>query len=465
MRLQSPWSPRLADIEANAAERLIFALADDIIEGRLAGGDRLPAHRDLAWKLGIGLGTVTKAYAALERRGLTRSVKGRGTFVAIRQAHHDRQIDLSSNAPPATLNARLLARTLAGIARKIDVDHLNLYAPAAGHLEHRHVLARWLETLGLVVDPSHLVLTSGARQALSLAFDLACGPHGLLLTERITYPGAVALARRKGYRMQGVAIDADGMVPEALAEALDSAVSAGGKAVYLTPTLHNPTTVTMGAERRQAIAEICRRAGAWIIEDDVYAQAELALSPLAALAPEIVFHVNGLSKSLGPGLQVGVLALPAAFSKAAEDALQDMPLAPSPLSCAVVEEWLITGVISSIQRDLRHEARRRSSLATSLLGTAELISHPDAYNVWLPMRRDAANRFVSAAATAGIKLTPPETMMVDPEDQASGVRLCLGSPSFEDLTDALTLLAGWLRRDGDVTPRASSHHPVPAGLP
>lgn len=446
MLLQSPWSPRLADIEANTTERLVLALADDIIEGRLTGGDRLPAHRDLALKLGIGLGTVTKAYAALERRGLTRSIKGRGTFVAIRQAHHDRQIDLSSNVPPAMLNARLLARTLTGIARKIDADHLNLYAPPAGHMEHRRVLARWLETLGLTVEPSHLVLTSGARQALSLAFDLACGSQGLLLTERITYPGAIALARRKGYRMQGIETDAQGMVPGALADALDGTASTGSQAVYLTPTLHNPTTATMGTERRQAIVDICRQAGAWIIEDGVYASAVPALPPLAALAPEIAFHVNGLSKSLGPGLQIGVLALPAGLNDAAEDALRDLPMAPSPLACAVVEEWLATDVISSIQRDLHHEARRRSNLAISLLGASELVSHPGAYNAWLPMERDAANRFASVAAAVRIKLTPPESMMVNPEDRASGIRLCLGGPSFEDLTEALTLLAGLLKQ-------------------
>ena len=446
MLLQSPWTPHLANIEANAAERLVFALADDIIEGRLAGGDRLPAHRDLAWKLGVGLGTVTKAYAVLERRGLTRSVKGRGTFVALQEAHNDRQIDLSSNAPPATLNAHILAKTLTGIARRIDADHFNLYAPPAGHVEHRRVLARWLETLGLPVDPSHLVLTSGARQALALAFDLACGPDGLLLTERITYPGALALLRRKGCRVQGVEIDAEGMVPDALAEALKGVEPHGGRAIYLTPTLHNPTTATMGMARRRAIVDICRRAGVSIIEDGVYAASDPDFYPLAALAPDISFHVNGLSKSLGPGLQIGVLALPAGRKDAAERLLQDVPMAPSALSCAVVEDWLTTGVISSIQRDLRHEARRRSSLAVSLLGTSELVSHPDAYNVWLPMEREAANHFTSIAAANGIRLTPPDTMMVDRQDQASGIRLCLGGPAFDDLTGALTTLAGLLRR-------------------
>ncbi|RQR64580.1 PLP-dependent aminotransferase family protein [Burkholderia sp. Bp9125] len=444
MLLQSPWTPRLASIEANAAERLALALADDIIEGRLAGGDRLPAHRDLAGKLRIGLGSVTKAYAALERRGLTRSVRGRGTFVAIHQAHSDRQIDLSSNAPPAALNARILARTLTGIARKIDADHFNFYAPPGGHLEHRRVLTRWLETLGLVVDPSHLVLTNSARQALSLAFDLAGGQQGMLVTERITYPGAIALARRKGYRMLGVEIDAEGMVPQALARALGGVGPTDGKAVYVTPTLHNPTTATMSAERRQAIVDICRRAGAWIIEDGVYATSASDLPQLAALAPDISLHVNGLSKSLGPGLQIGMLALPAELCGAAQDLLQDVPMPPSALSCAVVDEWLATGVIASIQRDLRHEARRRSKLAASLLGANELVLHPDAYNVWLAMEREAADRLVSAAAAFGLKLTSPGAMMVDREDRVGGLRICLGGPSFEDLSEALTILAALL---------------------
>lgn len=445
MLLQSPWQPRLAEIDASPAERLVLALADDIIEGPLKGGDRLPAHRDLAWQLGVGLGTVTKAYAALERRGLVRSVKGRGMFVAIRQAHEEREIDLSSNVPPAMLSARLLARTLAGVARKIDADHLNLYSPPAGHLEHRRLLARWLETLGVSVDPSNLALTSNARQAISLAFDLACGPHGVILTERVTYPGAIALARRKGYRMQGVAIDAEGMVPEALAAALEGVASTGNRAVYLTPTLHNPTTATMGVARRQAIVDVCRKSEVWIIEDGVYALGPPTAPALVALAPERVFHVNGLSKSIGPGLRIGMLTLPAEMAAAAQEVLQDVPMAPSPLSCAVVEEWLSSGVIASIPQDLRHEARRRSSLAVSLLDAVELVAQPEAYHLWLPMPRDAADRLATAAASVGIRVTPPESVMVDRGDQESGIRLCLGGPSLDDLTEGLLLLARLLK--------------------
>ena len=116
MRLISPWTPRLAEKTAPASDRLVAALAEDILDGKLETGDRLPPHRDLADALRIGVGTVTKAYGILERRGLVRSAKGSGTFVALVQTHRGTLIDLSRNAPPAVMTERLLARTLAAVA-------------------------------------------------------------------------------------------------------------------------------------------------------------------------------------------------------------------------------------------------------------------------------------------------------------------------------------------------------------
>src|SRR3989475_506267 len=257
-----------------------------------------------------------------------------------------------------------------------------------------------------------------------------------------------ALPICKGCALQGLAIDAQGLLPQALADALEGIPAAEGKVVYLTPTLHNPTTATMGAERRQAIVDICRSAGAWIIEDGVYAAClpdHASLAHLATLAPEITLHVNGLSKSLGPGLQVGMLVLPASLGGAAVELVQEMSMAPSALSCAVIDEWLSHGVVASLQADLRHEAQRRCRLAASHLAShlsgSGLVLHPEAYNAWLPMEREAAGRLVSAAAALGLKLTDPGSLMVDPQEQASGLRICLGAPRFDALDGALAQLA------------------------
>lgn len=443
MRARSPWQPRLADDGANPAERLTLAMSEDILERRLNSGDRLPAHRDLAWKLGIGVGTVTKAYAMLERQGLTRSVKGRGTFVAAGAARSGPLIDLSINTPPAMLGDRLLARTLMTIARKIDAAHLNFYAPPAGHEEHRRLLARWLETFSLAVDPRRVVPTAGAQQAISLAFDLTCGRDGVILTERLTYPGAITLARHKGYRLRGVELDEEGMTPDSLTAALDEEASVPHRAVYVTPTLHNPTTATMGRTRREAILEICRRRNVVIIEDGVYAMDIDADRPaLAALAPENVIHVASLSKTLSPGLRVGVLTLPSGMEEQAESALRALPIAPSPLSMSVMEEWLVNGVVASVRQAIGIEARRRSALAVSLLGENAGRFHPAAFHAWLPMSRSKAELFAATASALGVAVTAPDSVTVDPNDDATGIRLCLGGPSPDDLKKALVTLAG-----------------------
>ncbi|WP_340321244.1 PLP-dependent aminotransferase family protein [Chelatococcus albus] len=249
MRIASPWHPRLADIAAPPSERLVAALADDIIEGRLEAGARLPAHRDLAWRLGIGIGTVTKAYGVLERRGLTRSVKGHGTFMAAIAARNCPVIDLSINTPPAMLSERVLAKTLIAAARNLDPHLFTLYPPAAGHDEHRRLMSRWLAPLGMEADASRLLLTNGAQQALSVAFGVACGPGGTILTEALTYPGAIALARHAGYRLRRLTIDGEGIVPEALEAAL-ATCDRTPIGLYVTPTMHNPTTATMSEARR-----------------------------------------------------------------------------------------------------------------------------------------------------------------------------------------------------------------------
>jgi len=93
---------------------------------------------------------------------------------------------------------------------------------------------------------------------------------------------------------------------------------------------------------------------------------------------------------------------------------------------------------------LRHEAQCRTQLAVSLLGSSGLVAHPDGYNVWLPMPRDATQALVAAAAARGVQLTLPDSMVLRPSDSASGLRICLGAASWDDLNAALALLAALL---------------------
>ncbi|MFN7008730.1 MAG: PLP-dependent aminotransferase family protein [Allorhizobium sp.] len=456
MRLQSPWRPRLADAEAGSAcDRLVAALSEDIVTGQLDVGARLPAHRDLAWRLGLGLGTVTKAYGTLERRGLIRSVKGRGTFVAVAEARRHSFIDLSRNAPPAALTERLLARSLTAVAKRIDADVFNSYPPAAGHARFRNALARWFRRIGMDADPERLLLTNGAQHALSISLSVLCGGGGTLFVEEQTYPGAISLARHLGIDLVAVAMDAEGMIPAALDQALCGA-KGGNRAIYLTPTMQNPTTGSMSRARREAIAGISRRRDAVVIEDDIYALCvDAAFPPIASIAPDHVFYINSLSKTLNPALRVGGLVVPHRWLVRVEAALHASGLMISPLSCSVMEQWLLDGTADAISAAIQEEAVRRRRLAGAILGDAMRRPVHLGYHVWLPLPRTEADALEHAAKALGIIVTPPSATAAG--DGNAGIRLCIGAPAASELERALEGLRTILDRIGarpDTVPSA-----------
>ena len=458
MRLRSPWQPRLAEGSGSPGERLAAALSQDILSGALEVGARLPAQRDLAWRLGIGLGTVTKAYALLERRGLLRSVRGSGSFVAATEARKGPLIDLSRNAPPSGVSERLLARTLAAVSRRLDADVFNAYPPVAGHARYRNEMARWFRRLGMEADPQCLLLAGGAQHALAVALSTLCGPGGTLLVEAQTYPGVLTLARHMGLRIVGVAMDGEGMLPDALDEILQGLrADTSGIAVYLTPTMQNPTTGSMGRARREAIVAVCRARDAMLVEDDVYTLApEAEFPPLASLAPERVVYINSLSKTLNPSLRVGGLVVPLALVARTEAALHASGLMISPLGCVVMEQWVLDGTAEAIGTAIREEAARRRALAGAILGPAMRDARHVGYHVWLPLQAGRAAALETAARALGILVTPPASTAAapgTPADEAScGVRLCLGAPAPDELETALRAIAGLVENLGAGAP-------------
>lgn len=442
MRLSSPWVPRLAEGDGPLLDRLVAALVDDIATGTVAVGARLPAHRDLAWRLGVGVGTVTRAYGILERRGLVRSERGRGMFVIGGGGGRRPWIDLSVNTPPQTLSDRLLAATFAALARDLDAASFSRYRPAIGAIEDRRTIARWLADQRLEVPAERLLLTNGAQHALAVAFAVVCGPGGRLFTEAATYPGALTAAVMGGIALTGVAIDGEGMRPEALDAALAATSGERGRAIYVTPTLHNPTTATMGVGRREDLVAVARAHDVAVVEDDVYSLfTPPGLPTLAELAPERVAYVNGFSKTLNPGLRLGFLVPPAGLVERTIRALQATQSMTSPFACAMVERWIVDGTARSIADSIRREAAARVDLAREVLPGLVAPASDPGFHVWLPLPSAVAERTARAAALDGVAMTPPEEVAVDPALAPTGFRLCLGGPNRVELVEALAVVA------------------------
>src|SRR5687768_16705138 len=268
--LMTMWLPKLESRRGPKYRAIADAIDEDVQNGALRAGTRLPPHRDLADHLGVTVPTITRAYTEAARRGLTSGHVGRGTFIrgnepderAAESAPFDLTINfLMPDKEVANLQPRLFQR------RVLPWTQILGYVPAKGHFRHRQAMAAWLARGGLTVDPDQLVLTGGAQHGLASAFSALLKPGDTLLTEELTYAGTRALAQQQRLKLRGVAMDGEGLRPDAL-EAACRVTRA--RVLYCMPRLQNPTSAIMSERRRRQIAAVAEKHLLIVVEDDVY---------------------------------------------------------------------------------------------------------------------------------------------------------------------------------------------------
>ena len=291
-------------------------LAADIDRGQLSAGDRLPPQRRLAAKLGIDFTTVARGYVEAQKRGLVHSRVGQGTFVcatpkrerALRESSVY-GVDLSMNLPPEPQDPALIERMRAGLAEVArDLIPLLRYQGFGGSQSDKDSASIWLGRRGLIPVQERIFVAPGAHSALLGIFGTLAKPGDTILSEAITYPGIRSIAAQLGLSLVGLPMDAEGIHPAALAEACQRLQP---RALYLNPTLQNPTTLTIPVGRRTDLAETARRLRLPIVEDDAYGFIPShGPAPFAAIAPDITWHVAGLAKCIGAGLRVAYVVAP-----------------------------------------------------------------------------------------------------------------------------------------------------------
>ncbi|MDX2784914.1 GntR family transcriptional regulator, partial [Streptomyces caniscabiei] len=243
--------------------RIADRIAEDIASGRLKPGDRLPPQRAFARRRGIAGSTAGRVYTELVRRGLVVGEVGRGTFVraapaasvgrALAEQAGSAPVNLELNYPSAPGQSELLAAGLEPLLRPDVLTDALRTAPATGTAAAREAAAGLLATAGWRPDPGRFLFAGNARQAIAAALAHLVRPGGRVGVESLTYPLVKEIAGRLGATLVPLATDGEGLRPEAVAAAHRAAPLS---AVYAQPTLHNPTSVTMGAGRRAELARV-----------------------------------------------------------------------------------------------------------------------------------------------------------------------------------------------------------------
>lgn len=421
---------------------LVQAIARDIEQGELRDGQRLPPQRQVADRLAISVQTVTNAYKELERQGLVRCEVGRGSFVSRRMTEgvsrymldhaESSLVDLSIASIVHTHeHDRLWRETCRELAQEDDQPWMRACRPIAGFETHREAAVLWLARQGMAVRRDDLLITNGAAHGLFLALASLAGPDDVVLCENLTDHGVIGSSQVLGFTLKGLEHDRDGIDPEHFE---DLCGNERITALVCTPNLNNPTSSLMPDSRRREIAEIARRYGVYVIEDDVYGPLldERRAPPISHYLPEQSFYCTSFTKSVLTGLRVGYLVMPRRLALRTESILRVNSWMATPLMAEVASRWVLGGQAQALLDCQRELLVRRNALVGEYLGDYVLGQHPHALNAWIGIPPHwELDSLVNELRSRQIAVTSPDPFMVRGTPRPRAVRLCLGADCGE----------------------------------
>ncbi|EOO98471.1 GntR family transcriptional regulator [Bacillus cereus MC118] len=318
-------------------QQIYMQIVERIQSGMLSHGDYLPSLRSMADDLQISLLTVRKAYKKLETKDYIRIEQGKGAYIHKRirkdfkpipyqwqqtksinvmrsqyvMNQHRKYFDFSQ----AILYPRLLPNPFLSdeMLKLLNKDQMILatYGPVQGDKELRVEITNYLkEHQQLVIDPSQLLITSGAQQGIDLIAQTLLKPGDLVLVESPCYGAALDVFVNKGVQIIPVSLDNNGIRSDLID---DICQRKNPVLLYVNPTFQNPTGTLMSKERRIELVELAELYNFFIIEDDSFGEIyfEDAIVPPTIKSFDTnghVIYLKGFSKTLAPGLRIAALA-------------------------------------------------------------------------------------------------------------------------------------------------------------
>lgn len=356
---------------------------------------------------------------------------------------HDRRLRVAAANPkvisfagglpdPALFPRRELTRAFIDTVNRRSCAGLQ-YGWPEGSAQLRCYVAERLVERGAHVEPDQVVITSGAQQAIFVVLHAALRRGATIGFEDESYPGALDAARAFGARLADIDEPAN--------------------AYYLMPSLSNPRGCSLAAGARSALLLRARNARAYLIEDDAYAETRFSASPLRPLladAPERVFHIGTLSKTLCPGLRVGWVVPPKRFLRRILRAKQNNDLQANGLSQALVEGYLSQGGFEAhkqrARRNYRRRARRLSRALRHHLPWLRFDEPEGGFSLWLATDLHSSEEAVfDAAVREGVSLDMGRAFCRVAPKKLS-FRLCYSAVPEREIEEGVQRLARALQR-------------------
>lgn len=246
------------------------------------------------------------------------------------------------------------------------------YGSAHGVPELREQICEVMALEGISGHPDDVVVTAGSQMALDMVTRLFCDPGDVVLAEGPSYVGALGSFNAYQAEVVHVAMDSDGLQPDALREAIKQLTAQGKriKFLYTIPNFHNPGGITLSQERRPEVLEICRDNGILVVEDNPYGLLSFEDQPYPALRSmdaDNVVYLGSFSKTFASGLRVGWVLAPHAIREKLVLSAESATLCPATLNQMIVSRYLSTHDWQGQIKKYREQYRERRDAMLSAL--------------------------------------------------------------------------------------------------
>jgi DNA-binding transcriptional MocR family regulator len=436
------WKPDKKALKRPFYKSLASLLEQDIINGFLAPGTKLPPQRELADFLDLNFTTITRAYKICEEKGLIYAITGSGTFVApnatrsitISTDNMANNIDLGFVASFEQTNG-IVTDIIQEVVSKSYLEQLLNYNDPTGIPHHKTAALNWMESFGIHMDQEHVAIVSGAQNALAITLSALFEPGNRIATDLYTYSNFIELA--KIFHIQLVPIPGDefGMVPEEL-EKKCSKLNING--IFLMPSCSNPTTVMISDFRKQELAKVIRKHRLILIEDDIHAFLTAGIisdyqQPMFNLLPEQSVYICGTSKSICSGLRVAYMVYEDALRDKILQAIFNINVKTSSLDAEIITELILSGKAHEICSLKKQLAQTANDIYSEYFPSEKTFGHPLSFYRWLPIQgHNDALQLETDLKRHGIRVFHSDRFLSGQTTPDKYLRIALASTSLLD---------------------------------
>ncbi|ANY76250.1 GntR family transcriptional regulator [Paenibacillus ihbetae] len=442
------WKPSIDKTQKPIYKALARQLYQDILNGVLLPGTRLPSQRELADYLDLNLSTISKAFKMCELKGLLSAAVGSGTFVSydalsnaylLEEAKPKHLIEMGATLPDNASYEPLLLQ-LKSMLQETDYAKWFGYGRAGESLWQKDAAIKLIRRSGFETTVDRILLANGGQNVIAATLASLCKPGDRIGADTHTYPGLKTAAAMLSIQIVPIKSENNVMNPIALEYACKND---NIKGIYLIPDYHNPTAITMSVDNRKRIAAIAKKYNQFVIEDAAYSlQCEYSLPAVASFAPEHTIYIASLSKSIAPGLRLAYAAVPSAFKDPISKAIYNLNVSVSPLFTELAARTIVSNQFEGLIKGHREQAIRRNQIVNRYLADYTCFGAEAGIFRWLLLPGVITGaEFERLAAQRGVQVYAADRFVVGNSSPERAVRIAVCAPeTLEELEEGLRIL-------------------------